>query len=136
MSTIMKIPTRFNFVVVGDSEYKPDAEGKVKVDEPDHIEALKLMGGVVINERVLAPVKVEKTVEKPVEKVAEQEVHPSPVEPQPILSEDLSVEKLYPNDNWKRAEILAWLTEQKVAVDPNITKVAALKIVAGIKDKG
>lgn len=132
MSTIMKIPTRFEFVVVGDSEYKPNAEGKVKVEDAAHIEALKQMGGQIINERVLAPVSVEKTVEK----APEPEAKPSPTEADVVPSKAPSEDKVYPNDNWKRAEVLAWLSEHKVAVDPNITKVAALKIVAGIKDKG
>lgn len=124
MSSVVKIPARFAFVVVEDLKYTPDANGLVKVDEAHHVEALKWMGGKVVNERVAAPV-VESVTEKP-----------SPEEPTQPLSEATehpSEAKVYPNDNWKRAEVLSWLKENQIAVDPNITKVAALKIVAGIK---
>lgn len=132
MSTIMSIPARFAFVVVGDSEYKPNAEGKIKVEDPTHIEALKQMGGEVINERVLAPASAEKSVEKA--PTTEAKPAPSPTVETP--SESASEEKIYPNDNWKRAEVMAWLADHKIAVDPNMTKVAALKIVADLKAKG
>ena len=132
MSTIMSIPSRFAFVAVGDSEYKPNAEGKIKVEDPAHVEALKQMGGKVINERVLAPVSVEKAVEKA--PAPEAKPAPSPVVETP--SETASEEKIYPNDNWKRVDVMAWLAEHKIAVDPNMTKVAALKVVADLKAKG
>ena len=124
MSSVVRIPARFAFVVVDDHKFTPDANGLVKVDEAHHVEALKRMGGKVVNERVMAPV-VESVTEKP-----------SPVPPTQAPSEPTehpSEAKVYPNDNWKRAEVLHWLKENHIAVDPNITKVAALNIVAGIK---
>lgn len=125
--SIMSMPSRFAFIVVGDAEYKPDAEGKFKVEDPEHIESLKQMGCEVINKIVFAPVTESVTEKPPV------------VEPKPTPSEaakPLPKRDIYPTDEWKRAEVLNWLKEKQIAVDPNITKVAALKIVATLKAKG
>lgn len=128
MSFVLKVPANFASLHVEDEDYFPDKNGFIKVEQAHHVNALVELGATYGNEIVQAPAASEDTSEEAKQVIVNQT---------PSDTSDGSLEvKNYPNDNWKKAEILQWLSENEIAVNPDITKAAALTIVAGIKAEG